>query len=76
MDLGIFQETKVTRGIYMRESGGYQLMATEALSAHSRSVAVFYREAEHFALEALLLHGTNIVSFYLASGWQRWYAVG
>ena len=44
MDLGIFQETKVTKGIYMRDSGGYRFMVDEALSHTSDSIAMFYRE--------------------------------
>ena len=28
MDLGIFQETKCTEGIYTRESAGYRVLAT------------------------------------------------
>ena len=32
MDLGIFQETKCTDGIYTRESVGYRVVATDALS--------------------------------------------
>ena len=32
MDLGIFQETKCTDGIYTRESAGYRVVATDAPS--------------------------------------------
>ena len=32
MDLGIFQETKCTEGIYTRESAVYRVVATDALS--------------------------------------------
>ena len=34
MDLGVFQETNLTKSIYMRESSGYRVVATEAPSAH------------------------------------------
>ena len=30
MDLGIFQETKCTDGIYTRELAGYRIVATDA----------------------------------------------
>ena len=31
MKLGVFQETKVTKGIYMQESSGYRVVAAKAL---------------------------------------------
>ena len=43
MDLGIFQETKLTDGIYTRGSSGYIVVATDVLSRHRDGVAVFYR---------------------------------
>ena len=42
MDLGVFQETKVTKGIYTREYSGYKLVASEELRSHRGGVAVFY----------------------------------
>ena len=53
MDLGVFQETNLTKRIYMRESSGYKVVATEATSAHIGGVSVFYRAAEHFFVESL-----------------------
>ena len=32
IDLSIFQDTKCTDGIYTRESAGYRVVATDALS--------------------------------------------
>ena len=51
MELGIFQETKVTYGIYTCGSAGYSVVATDAPSQHRGRVAVFYRPAPHFAVE-------------------------
>ena len=42
MDLGVFQETKLIKRIYTHESSGYKVVATEAPSAHSGDVAIFY----------------------------------
>ena len=42
IDMGIFQETKVTAGIYMRESSGYRVAELESPSAHSGGVTVFF----------------------------------
>ena len=52
MDLGIFQETKVTDGIYIHGSAGYSVVATDAPGRHRGGVAVFHRLAPHFAVEA------------------------
>ena len=42
IDLGVFQETKCTEGIYTRESAGYRVVATDAPSRHRGGVALFY----------------------------------
>ena len=34
IDLGVFQETKCTDGVYTRASAGYRVVATDALSRH------------------------------------------
>ena len=63
IDLGIFQDTKVTGGIFERDTGGYRVAATKELILHCGRVSVFCHKAEHFTLEALCLHIPNIVSF-------------
>ena len=76
MDLGVFQETKVTKGIYKQESSGYRVVASEAPSTYRCGVAVFYPAAEHFSVEALRFYGANVVNFQLASGGRWWFIVG
>ena len=76
MDLGIFQETKFTEGIYTRASAGYSVVATDAPSRNRGEVAVFYRPSSHFAVEAVKQFGPNVVGFQLATGAQRWYIIG
>ena len=39
MDLGIFQETKVTEGIYTRRLAGYSVVASDAPNQHRGRVA-------------------------------------
>ena len=51
IDLGVFQETKCTNGIYTRELAGYRVIATEAPSRHRGGVALFYRPLSLFAVE-------------------------
>ena len=68
MDIGIFQETKVTDGIYTRGSAGYSVVAMEALSRHRGGVAIFHRLAPHFAVEVVQQFGPNVIRFQLATG--------
>ena len=76
MDLGIFQETKVTDGIYTRGPDGYSVAATDAPRQHRGRVAVFHRPAPHFAVEAVHQFRPNVVGFQMANGERRWYIVG
>ena len=76
MDLGILQETKLTDGIYTRGSAGYSVVATDAPSRHRGGVAIFYRPAPHFAVEAVQKFGPNVIEFQIATGARRRYIVG
>ena len=50
-DMGIFQETKITDGVYTRASAGYRVVATDAPSRNSGGITMFYREEVGFAVE-------------------------
>ena len=76
MDLGIFQETKVTDKIYTRRLTGYSVVDTDAPSRHRGGVAVFHWPEPHFAVESVQQLGTNVARFQLATGERRWYIVG
>ena len=76
MDLGILQETKLTDGIYTRGSAGYSVIATDAPSRHRGGVAIFYRLAPHFVVEAVEKFVPNVIGFQLATGARRWYILG
>ena len=76
MELGIFQENKVTDGIYTSSSAGYSVVATDAPSRHRSGVVVFYRPAPHFAVEAVQQFRSNAVGFQMSTGGWRWYIVG
>ena len=76
MYLGIFQETKVTDGIYIHRSAGYSVVATDAPGRHRGGVAVFHRPAPRFAVEANQKSSPNIIGFQLVTGAQQWYIVG
>ena len=76
MDLGIFQKTKCTEVIYTRESAGYRVVATDALSRHRGRVALFYQLSPLFVVEALRQFGPNVMSFQLSTGARWWYIIG
>jgi hypothetical protein len=68
VDLGV--------GIYTRRSAGYQVLATDAPSAHQGGIAVFWRDSPQWQVEAYRTYGPNVVSFQLTSGKCKWYVVG
>ena len=72
MDLSIFQEKKVTDGIYARGSAGYSVVTTDAPSRYRGRVAVFHRPVPNFAVEAVQKFGPNVVGFHLATGTWWW----
>ena len=76
MDLGIFQETKCTDGIYTRESDGCRVVATDTPSQHLGGVALFYRPSPLFAVESVREYGPNVMSFEVVAGARRWYIIG
>ena len=43
VDIGILQETKLTKGIYTRRFGNYSVIATDANSVSQGGVALFWR---------------------------------
>ena len=72
MDLGIFQETKCTEGIYTRESAGYRVVVTDAPSQHRGGVELFYRLLPLFEVEVVREYGPNVLSFEVATGARWW----
>ena len=76
MDLGIFQETKCTDGIYTRESAGYSVVTMDAPSRHRVGVAVFYRPSPPFVVEDVRQFCPIVVGFQLATGARQWYIIG
>ena len=76
MDLGVFQETKLTKHVCVHDSSCYKVLATEALIVHSGGLSLFYRTVEHLFFEEFQTHGANVVSIQLASGDRQWYIMG
>ena len=68
IDLGVFQETKCTNGIYNHASAGYRVVTTDAPSQHRGRIALFYREGADFAVEEVRPYGSNVISFEVVTG--------
>ena len=62
--------------MYTRESRIFRVTETAAPSAHYGGIAVFYCEAEHFAIEELHLHNSNVFILQLVTGRKWWNIVG
>ena len=76
VDVGVLTEAKLPPNIYARCSSGYNVIATASPNQHQGGLAIFYRNSEHWQLEAHQTFGHNVVSFQLSSGRLRWYVVG
>ena len=51
VDIAVLQETKLTKGIYTKRSGGYTIVASDAPSAQQGGIALCWKESEFFELE-------------------------
>ena len=76
VDVRVFQETKLTEGIYSLFLAGYKAVAMPAPIRHQDSVKIFYWESPVFAVEAIRQFGVNVIVFRMKMGEQRWYIVG
>ena len=68
MDLGIFQETKITNSVYTCGSDGYSVVATDAPIRHHGRVAVVYWPLPRFALGDVQKFRLNVVGFQMSMG--------
>jgi hypothetical protein len=76
VDLGIFTETKITDGVYTRFSSGYNVTATNTISASQGGIALFWRENELYEVEEVATRGPNVLTFELVTGQMRYFVVG
>ena len=75
VDVGVFQEIKLTYGIYARGSAGYNIVATLVPRRHRNGVALFYWDSPAFAVEAIHQFGVNAIACQLATGGRCWYII-
>jgi hypothetical protein len=78
VNCGILLETKLTEGVYMRWSSGYNVRSTHAPSKWQGGVSLFWRTSRtyEYEIEAVEMRGPNVLSFQLILGAMRWYIVG
>ena len=74
-DCLVIHETKLKDGVYTRGPIGFQVMVIVVPIYHHGGVAVFYREAEHFTIEEIRIHGLNIISLHMVMGRRWWHIV-
>ncbi len=76
VDIGIFQETKITGRIYTRSPSGYSVIASDAASAHQGGIAFFWRPNKSYEVKDWRVRGPNVLSFVIVTGGERFYAMG
>ena len=76
VDVGVFQETKITGGIYPRTGFGYSVLAMDAPSRWCGGVALFWRDCMRCAVEEQRVWGPNVVTCQLVTGRGRFYCIG
>ncbi len=76
VDIGIFQETKVTDGIYTRMLSGYSVVASNAGSVHQGGIALFWRPNKSYEVEDWRVRGLNVLLFVIVTEEEQYYAVG
>ena len=76
VDITVLQETKLTGGTHTRLSSGYEIAASDAVSAHSGGVALCWRKHDLFEIEETKFFGPNVLAFQLVTRGKRFYVVG
>ena len=71
MDLGRFQETNLTDGVYMWGLSGYCVISTDTLVWHRGGMLVLYQDFTHFMIESHHQQDPNVVSFQLELGGKQ-----
>ena len=62
MDVGVFQERKLTDRIYTQGSDGYRFIVTLAPSRHCGGFTLFYQDPPNFAVKAIHQFGVNVIT--------------
>jgi hypothetical protein len=65
VNFGILLEMKLTKGVYMCWSSGYNIWSTHAPSAWQGGISLFLRASEKYEIKEVELCGPNMLSFQL-----------
>ncbi len=76
VDCGILIETKLTEGVYMHWSSGYNARSTHAPSKWQGGISLFWRTSRTYEIEEVEMRGPNVLSCQLILGATQWYIVG
>ena len=71
VDVGVLQETNITKGIHTCYGAGYSVRETQAESRHMGGAEVVWIEKVGWQVEGIANYGPNVVSFLLTSGRRR-----
>jgi hypothetical protein len=72
IDIAILTEVKITQEIYPRTYNGYNIIATNAPSAHQGGVAIAWKARNGFCLDSVKIHDSNLLTFQLIAGGCHW----
>jgi hypothetical protein len=73
VDCGVLLETKLTEGVYMHWSSGYNVQSTHAPSKWQGGISLFWRTSEMYEIKEVEMRGPNVLLFQLVLGATRWY---
>jgi len=76
VDIGFLMETKLTGGIYTRQSSGYDVLASTAKLPSSGGIALFWRGNISYEVEETRIWGPNVISLHLMMGSVHFFVVG
>jgi exonuclease III len=76
VDIAILQETKLTDGVYTRNSSGYSIVASDAPSKHKGGLALCWKESRLYELEETTFLSPHVLTFRLITGGLKYYVVG
>ena len=77
VDVAVLQETKIVDPAFVTRSfEGYSILAAAADSERRGGVALLVKETNAFTIENERARGTNVISFELVTGEERWFVVG
>jgi hypothetical protein len=62
IDIGVLEETKIDHEFYTRNSFGYEVVATKAVSAFQDGIALVYLPSDFCMVEYIRLYSPNVIS--------------